>query len=61
MKIHELITQLKLLNPNLEVYVPSKLTEFEFCVAHTAKPKFLTIDESEEYPDETLVFCIDEC
>ena len=60
MKVHELIKILEKANQDLEIYVPSKLTEHDYCFVHSAKPKFLTIEESEEHPDETLVFIIDE-
>ena len=60
MKVSELIKILENVNPNLEIYVPSKLTEHDYCFVHSAKAKFLTIEESEEHPDETLVFIINE-
>jgi len=60
MKVHELITKLKEFDQDLDVYVPSKLTEFDFCVNNSVEAKFLTIEESLEYPDETLVIILNE-
>ncbi len=60
MTVKELIEKLGKYDPELKIYVPSKQTENDFCFAHSAKPKFLTIEESKEYPDETCVFIIDE-
>ena len=60
MKVHELIKILENVRQDLEIYVPSKLTEHDYCFVHSAKSRFVTIEESEEYPDETLVFIIDE-
>jgi hypothetical protein len=60
MKVHELITKLQSLNQDLDVYVPSSLTEFDYNFAYTVSPKWLTLEESDDYPDETLVLIIDE-
>ena len=60
MKVHELITILEKYDQDLDVYVPSKLTENDYCFVYSAKAKFLTIEESEDYPDETVVLVIDE-
>lgn len=60
MKVHELIEILKNSNQDLEVYVPSKLTEHDYCFVNSVKTGFLTIEESEDYPDETVVLIINE-
>lgn len=60
MKVHELIKILEGVNQELEIYVPSKLTEHDYCFVKSAKANLLTIEEIEEHPDETLVFIIDE-
>lgn len=60
MKVHELITILQSMGQDLDVYVPSKLTEHDYNFVHNVKHTFLTIEESEEYPDETLVVTIEE-
>jgi hypothetical protein len=60
MKVHELITILKEFDQNLDVYVPSKLTDFDFCKSNSVSAKFLTIEKSEDYPDETIALVIDE-
>lgn len=59
MKVHELITILQSMGQDLDVYVPSKLTEHDYCFVHSVKHTFLTIEESEDYPDETLVVIIE--
>jgi len=61
MKVKDLINQLEKIDPNVDVYVPSTLTEFDYCIVQSVKPKWLTIEESEDYPDQTLVLVIDEC
>ena len=60
MKVHELIKILENVRQDLDVYVPSKLTEHDYNYVHSAKGKFLTIEESDDYPDETFVLIIDE-
>lgn len=60
MKVGELIKILENVSPNFEVYVPCTTGEHDYNLVQSAKPRFLTIEESEDYPDETLVFIIDE-
>lgn len=61
MKVKDIIEKLQRLDPEMEVYVPSKLTEFDYCVSQGVSAKTLTIEESEDYPDGTCVIVIDEC
>jgi hypothetical protein len=55
MKVSELIAILEKYDQDLDIYVPSKLTENDYCFVHSAKAKLLTIEES-----ETEVLVLDE-
>jgi len=61
MKVKDIIKQLEKFDPEADVYVPSTLTEFEYCTVNSVKPRWLSIEESEDYPDQSLVIVIDEC
>ena len=55
MKVHELIKILENVSQELDIYVPSKLTENDYNFVYSAKLKLLTIDDI-----DTFVFVIDE-
>lgn len=40
MKVHELITILQSMGQDFDVYVPSKLTEHDYCFVHSVKKYF---------------------
>lgn len=57
MKVKELIKELQKYDQELDIYVPSKLTEYDYAFAQDATPKFLTL---EDINDEKAVLVIDE-
>ena len=60
MTVGELMYELSRFDSELPIYVPTALGDYDYGKAHTLKSTNLTIEDSTEYPDETLCVVIDE-
>lgn len=60
MTVGELKRELDKFRDDLPIYVPTVLGDYDYGKAHTIKSEHLTIEDNEEYPDETLCIVIDE-